>query len=108
MAATSSKVILAGFSAKALSRAQGGGLRRSEVVALLLADYDPTHQALTVRHGKGNKARIGTVAEATPAAGSACPGGVRAPGSGEVSALLAQRGDQTPCLLPLSASESAG
>ena len=27
----------------------GGGLRRSEVVALLLAAYDPTHQALTAR-----------------------------------------------------------
>ncbi len=41
-----------------LAALYGGGLRRSEVVALLLADYDPTHAALTVRHGKGNKARI--------------------------------------------------
>ena len=36
----------------------GGGLRRSEVVALMLADYEPAQHALTVRHGKGNKARI--------------------------------------------------
>lgn len=34
------------------------GLRRSEVVKLDLADYDPESGALTVRHGKGNKARI--------------------------------------------------
>lgn len=35
-----------------------GGLRRSEVVGLDLADYEPENGALTVRHGKGNKARI--------------------------------------------------
>lgn len=35
-----------------------GGLRRDEVTGLDLADYDPTTGALTVRHGKGNKARI--------------------------------------------------
>jgi integrase/recombinase XerD len=36
----------------------GGGLRRSEAVAAQLADYDPETGALTVRHGKGDKARI--------------------------------------------------
>lgn len=35
-----------------------GGLRRSEVVGLDLSDYNPEGGALTVRHGKGNKARI--------------------------------------------------
>lgn len=34
------------------------GLRRDEVPALDLADYDPGSGALIVRHGKGNKARI--------------------------------------------------
>ena len=33
------------------------GLRRSEAVALDLADYDQESGMLTVRHGKGNKAR---------------------------------------------------
>lgn len=35
----------------------GCGLRRSELVALNLADFDQETGALTVRHGKGNKAR---------------------------------------------------
>jgi integrase len=35
-----------------------GGLRRGEVADLALADYDPETGALTVRHGKRNKARI--------------------------------------------------
>ena len=35
----------------------GGGLRRSEAVALQLDDYDATAGTLTVRHGKGDAAR---------------------------------------------------
>lgn len=34
------------------------GLRRSELVALDLADYEEATDALTVRRGKGNKARV--------------------------------------------------
>lgn len=36
----------------------GAGLRRSEAVALDLADYDACSGALQVRRGKGNKARV--------------------------------------------------
>lgn len=39
-----------------------GGLRREEVADLDLVDYDPETGALTVRHGKGNKARINYLA----------------------------------------------
>ena len=35
-----------------------GGLRRDEVASLDIADYDPETGALTVRHGKRNKARV--------------------------------------------------
>jgi len=36
----------------------GGGLRRSEIISLDVADYDVQNGALTVRRGKGSKARI--------------------------------------------------
>ena len=40
-----------------LSTLYGCGLRRSELVALELADFDPLGECLTIQHGKGNKAR---------------------------------------------------
>jgi site-specific recombinase XerD len=36
----------------------GAGIRRAETVALDVADYDPESGALTIRRGKGNKARV--------------------------------------------------
>ena len=44
------------------------GLRRSEVVALDLADYDPESGALKVRSGKGRKDRVSYVESGTGAA----------------------------------------
>ena len=41
-----------------LSICYGAGLRRSEAVALDLSDFDPETGSLTIRHGKGNKARL--------------------------------------------------
>lgn len=36
----------------------GTGLRRSELVSLILSDYDRRNHTLLVRHGKGNKSRL--------------------------------------------------
>src|SRR5439155_10689840 len=44
------------------------GLRRAEAVALALADLDPATGVLTVRHGKGNKARTVPVRNGAQAA----------------------------------------
>jgi site-specific recombinase XerD len=41
----------------------GSGLRRAEVVALELADYDLDSGALTIRRGKGRKDRLSYVTE---------------------------------------------
>jgi site-specific recombinase XerD len=46
----------------------GIGLRRSEAVALDVSDYDVESGALTVRSGKGNKARIGYASRGAKAA----------------------------------------
>ncbi len=62
----------------------GGGLRRSEAVQLDVADYNTETGELTVRHGKGNKARVVY----------ATHGGKRA-----INAWLRVRGDDDGALL---------
>jgi integrase len=47
---------------------RGTGLRRSEAVALDLADYEPASGALTIRNGKGKKERLTYVAGGAKAA----------------------------------------
>jgi len=65
----------------------GVGLRRSEAVALDVSDYDVESGALTVRSGKGNKARVGYV-----------PSGARE----AVALWLEARGEEVgPLLLPV-------
>ena len=44
----------------------GGGLRRSELVALNREDYDPASGAVTIRSGKGNKDRLVYTANGSP------------------------------------------
>jgi integrase len=46
----------------------GCGLRRSELVDLDVGDYDSKTGALTVRSGKGNKARVSYASQGTRAA----------------------------------------
>lgn len=51
-----------------LSILYGAGLRRSEAVALDAADYDPASGALTIRAGKGRKARVAYAGRGTSGA----------------------------------------
>jgi site-specific recombinase XerD len=46
----------------AIALLYGSGLRRSELVAIVLGDHDPASGALRIRHGKGDKARMVYVA----------------------------------------------
>ena len=65
----------------------GAGLRRSEVVALALEDYDPETGGLTVRQGKGRKDRLGYASNGAQAA---------------LDAWLAVRGGESgPLFLPI-------
>ena len=65
-----------------------GGLRREEVVSLNLSDYNPESGALTVWHGKGNKARVSYIN----------PEGVRAMGDW----LAIRGGEGGPLLWPIN------
>ena len=68
----------------------GAGLRRAEVVALELSDYDPETGALIVR-GKGNKERIAYIDDgAAEAMGSGLRHEVMSPA--RCSAPLLRRG----------------
>jgi integrase/recombinase XerD len=68
----------------------GAGLRRSEVVGLDLADYDPESGALTVRRGKGGKHRT---VYATNGAKQALEAWLDVRGNAPGSLLLAVRKD---------------
>jgi integrase len=67
------------------------GLRRSELVGLDVSDYDPAESALTVRSGKGRKARISYT---TDASGQAIDDwlGVRGPNPGPLFSPISKSG----------------
>ena len=81
---TSNDTVVGARDAALLGLLYGCGLRRSEVVALQLTDYDSRSGAVTVRQGKGRKERV-----------------VYAPTGGRaaVDAWLARRGDWQGALL---------
>lgn len=55
---TSNDNILSKRDTAILAVLYGCGLRRSEIVALNVEDYDPIHQSIHVKAGKGNKDRL--------------------------------------------------
>lgn len=70
-----------------------GGPRRAEVVALELRDWDPSKSTLTIRRGKGHKARLVPVPGAAPA----------------IADWLAVRGIETgPLFLPINKGGAIG
>jgi len=70
------------------------GLRRSELVALELRDYDAKEEALTVRSGKGNKARMAYATEASAGLLAAWLG-ARGPDSGALFTPINKAGKVT-------------